>query len=113
MVGFLGKRPDHSLSPILTIGIFLFGYDTGLGGGVIALKTFSNSFGITGSRTHIAKLQGNVVSILQGGAFFGAMFGGFIEERLGRKYALMVGCVVFIVGGIVQVAVTKGISAGE
>jgi MFS family permease len=87
--------------------------DRGLGGGVIALKTFSQSFGITGTPTEIANLQGNVVSILQGGAFFGALGGGPVEERIGRKYALMVGCVIFIIGGIVQVAATNGISAGK
>ena len=80
---------------------------------MIALKTFSHSFGITGDKTHVAQLQGNVVAILQGGAFFGALGGGPIEERIGRKYALMVGCVIFIIGGIVQVAVTSGIGAGE
>jgi len=80
---------------------------------VIALKTFSESFGITGTPTEVAILQGNVVSILQGGAFFGALGGGPVEERIGRKYALMVGCVIFIVGGIVQVAATNGISAGQ
>jgi MFS family permease len=85
----------------------------GLGGGVIALKTFSRSFGITGTPTEIATIQGHVVSILQGGAFFGALAGGPTEERIGRKYALMVGCVIFIIGGIVQVAATNGISAGE
>jgi hypothetical protein len=39
----------------------------GLGGGVLVLPTFASSFNITGSATHIADLQGHVVSILQGG----------------------------------------------
>lgn len=121
----------YALALVGFLGIFLFGYDTvrrfiihtislklvlmeqGLGGGVIALKTFSESFGIHGTKEEIAVLQGNIVSILQGGAFFGALIGGPCEERLGRKWALMVGCVIFIIGGIVQVAVTQGISAGE
>lgn len=54
-------------------GIFLFGYDTGIGGGVLVLPTFAADFGITGSKEHVADLQGNVVAILQGGAFFGAI----------------------------------------
>ena len=85
---------------------------------MIALETFSKSFGIPLGTSpavaqHRAELQGNVVSILQGGAFFGAIIGGQIEDRIGRKYALMVGCVIFIIGGIVQTAITTGISAGE
>lgn len=118
----------YALALIGFLGIFLFGYDTGeldnhlrarielmagLGGGVIALKTFTDSFGIEGTPTEIANIKGWVVSILQGGAFFGAIGGGAIEDRIGRKYALMVGCVIFIVGGIVQVVATNGISAGE
>jgi hypothetical protein len=47
--------------------------EQGLGGGVIALKTYADDFGIHGTKTEIATLQGNVVSILQGGAFFGAL----------------------------------------
>jgi hypothetical protein len=39
----------------------------GLGGGVLVLPTFASEFNITGSATHVANLQGNVVSILQGG----------------------------------------------
>lgn len=58
---------------IICLGIFLFGYDTGIGGGVLVLPTFAADFGITGSKQHVADLQGNVVAILQGGAFFGAI----------------------------------------
>lgn len=54
-------------------GIFLFGYDTGIGGGVLVLPTFAADFKITGTPQHVADLQGNVVAILQGGAFFGAI----------------------------------------
>lgn len=112
------NRPWHAhsrayaLALVGFLGIFLFGYDAGLGGGVIALKTFSTTFGIVGGPEEVARLQGNVVSILQGGAFFGAIFGGQVEDYIGRKYALMVGSVIFIVGGIIQTAVTSGIGAG-
>lgn len=100
------------------MGIFLFGYgglcvvtsnpDTGLGGGVLAVKSFQRSFGLVKADgkavDNIRDLQGNIVSILQGGAFFGAIAGAPLESRLGRKKALMVGCVVFIIGGVLQTA---------
>lgn len=54
--------------------------------------------------SNISTLQGNIVSILQGGAFFGALFGAPMEDRLGRKIALMIGSVIFIIGGVVQTA---------
>lgn len=67
----LVKRPwnAHSRAYFLAVigfmGIFLFGYDTGLGGGVLVLPSFARDFGITGTATEVANLQGNVVAILQ------------------------------------------------
>ncbi|KAI9635769.1 sugar transporter [Dioszegia hungarica] len=84
------------------LGIFLFGYDAGLGGGVLVLPSFASDFGIEGTAEHVADLQGNVVSIFQGGAFFGALGSSPIMDKMGRKWSLMVGCVVFMIGGIVQ-----------
>jgi hypothetical protein len=50
LVGFLGTYRSHIQWRMTYVveGIFLFGYDTGLGGGVIALKTFQVQFGIKG-----------------------------------------------------------------
>jgi hypothetical protein len=50
------------------MGIFMFGYDTGLGGGLIALPSFSKRFGLSVLKdTELANAKGNIVSILQGG----------------------------------------------
>lgn len=52
--------------------------DTGLGGGVLALPTFQSEFGLIDDKgvavPNLSALQGNIVSVLQGGAFFGAIF---------------------------------------
>jgi hypothetical protein len=46
----------------------MFGYDTGLGGGLIALPAFKNDFGFNNLDPQtLADTKGNVVSILQGG----------------------------------------------
>lgn len=47
--------------------IVLFGYDTGLGGGVIAQPAFIRDMGITATGKPLADIKGNIVSILQGG----------------------------------------------
>lgn len=133
------RRPWHAhsrsylLASVGFLGIFLFGYDTGLGGGVIAISAFSKSFNITANHTpqQIADLQGNIVAILQGGAFFGAIIAAWINDWLGRKYSLMgkfkliclsswyseigtnllsVGCWIFIIGGIFQTAASSQLS---
>lgn len=72
------------------MGIFLFGYDTGLGGGVIKLPGFIKDYGIEGSATYKANLSANIVSILQAGAFFGALGAAPFSNWLGRKWTIMV-----------------------
>lgn len=58
----------HSYSPKLyTERRYTDSHSQGLGGGVLVLPTFASEFGITGTATEVANLQGNVVSILQGG----------------------------------------------
>jgi len=52
------------------MGIFMFGYDTGLGGGLIALPSFAQRFGLAAldpKSQELADKKGNIVSILQGG----------------------------------------------
>ncbi|GMK56155.1 hypothetical protein CspeluHIS016_0212110 [Cutaneotrichosporon spelunceum] len=106
--GFMANSRAYLMAAIGFLGIFLFGYDTGLGGGILGLPTFQREFGLVDENgkpvPNLATLQGNVVSILQGGAFFGALFGAPMEDGLGRKRGLMVGCVIFIIGGVIQTA---------
>jgi MFS family permease len=51
-----------------------------------------------------------VVSLFTGGAFFGAMFAGPAGDRLGRRLTILIGALVFIIGGIVQTS-AQNISA--
>ncbi|GMK57703.1 hypothetical protein CspeluHIS016_0405370 [Cutaneotrichosporon spelunceum] len=106
--GFFKNSRAYVMAIIGFMGIFLFGYDAGLGGGVLALPTFQKEFGLVDASgkpvPNLSTLQGNVVSILQGGAFFGALFGAPVEDRFGRKKALMVGVIIFLIGGAIQTA---------
>ena len=45
-----------------------------------------------------------VTSITSGGAFFGAIIAGMTADRFGRKGAIYAGCVLFIVGAVLQAA---------
>ncbi|KAG7558181.1 hypothetical protein FFLO_02908 [Filobasidium floriforme] len=84
------------------MGIILFGYDTGLGGGVIAQPAFIRDMGITATGKPLADIKGNIVSILQGGSFFGALGAAPLSNAIGRKRSLMIGCAIFAVGGFLQ-----------
>ncbi|EJC99405.1 sugar transporter [Fomitiporia mediterranea MF3/22] len=87
-------------------GIVLFGYDTGVAGSVIAQDYFKQHFlsNPDGSidPKQVTALTSNVVSVLQAGAFFGALGSAPISARFGRKYTLLGFSLIFIVGAILQ-----------
>lgn len=45
-----------------------------------------------------------ITSITSGGAFIGALVAGLTGDKMGRKFAIYLGCVVFILGAIIQAA---------
>lgn len=53
---------------------------------------------------NLTNCSGAVVSVFTGGAFFGAMFAGYAGDRLGRKWTIMIGALIFILGGSLQTA---------
>jgi len=86
-------------------GIILFGYDTGIAGGVVSQKYFAEQFGLinpdgTVDTARDNALSSNVVSVLQAGAFFGALGSAPVSSRIGRKFTLLAFTVIFAVGAI-------------
>ena len=45
-----------------------------------------------------------ITALCSGGAFIGAIIAGLTADQYGRKIAIYVGCVLFIVGAILQAA---------
>lgn len=68
---------------------------------ILMLRTF-NTFSYMLSQAN--ECSGAVVSVFTGGAFFGAMFAGYAGDRLGRKWTIMIGALIFILGGSLQTA---------
>ncbi|KAF8915700.1 general substrate transporter [Mucidula mucida] len=86
-------------------GIVLFGYDTGVGGGVVNNSYFQKHFGMvkedgTQDKHRVNEVSSNVVSVLQAGAFFGALGSTAISPRIGRRYTLLAFALLFSVGAI-------------
>ncbi len=52
----------------------------------------------------LTKGSGAVVSVFTGGAFFGALFAGPIGDRFGRKLTILIGSIIFCLGGALQTA---------
>ncbi|USP73161.1 hypothetical protein yc1106_00435 [Curvularia clavata] len=108
-------------------GIF-FGYDTGWMGGVLNMDYFIKQY--TGAEYPDVKFPGVdhldsritdyrkstfviapwqqslVTSILSAGTFFGAIIAGDIADFIGRRITIILGCGIFVIGGILETAST-------
>ncbi|RMY07610.1 hypothetical protein D0868_05257 [Hortaea werneckii] len=95
-------------------GIF-FGYDSGYINGVTGSERFIEliegppppgtdpaDWALTGSHLSL------ITSILSAGTFFGAIIAGDVADIIGRKWTIITGCLIYIVGVILQVA-TNGL----
>ena len=113
-----------------------FGYDSAFVGTTIARESFETAFGVTPENAD--NISSNITSAFQAGAFFGAIFCFFCEsghlflndtqlsnvsifvhlliaatevtERFGRKWALQINVLTFIVGAIIMTAATHQLS---
>ncbi|KAL4940306.1 hypothetical protein BDV06DRAFT_230400 [Aspergillus oleicola] len=97
----------YVLTAVAYTGSFLFGYDTGVMGSVLALDSFKDDFNLpTGSTgfasSREAEISSNVVALLTAGCFFGAIAASFANDRYGRRYSLIVLSVIFMIGAAVQ-----------
>ncbi|KAK7332407.1 hypothetical protein VNO80_29158 [Phaseolus coccineus] len=81
------------------IGGLLFGYDTGVISG--ALLYIRDEFDQVDKKTW---LQETIVSMAVAGAIIGAAFGGWMNDKLGRKRSILVADVVFFLGALVMAA---------
>lgn len=81
-----------------SMGSVLFGYDLGVIAEVVASSSYKELFTPTDDET------GVVVSLFTGGAFFGAMFAGPSGDKLGRRGTIILGSLVFLLGGALQTA---------
>merc|ERR1712230_54108 len=95
-------------------GIFL-GYDSGYINGVTGSEKFIEliegprpsdvapaDYALSGSHLSL------ITSILSAGTFFGAIIAGDVADIIGRKWTIIAGCIIYIVGVVLQVA-TNGL----
>ncbi|KAF2733781.1 MFS quinate transporter-like protein QutD [Polyplosphaeria fusca] len=66
------------------------------------MDAFQHSFNLDPKSPHFSNLQGNIVSVLQAGCFFGALSSFYVSDKFGRKNALIIADIIFIIGSLVQ-----------
>lgn len=95
-------------------GIF-FGYDSGYINGVLPSPLFISNvenrpyqqvvdekIALRSSYTSL------VVSILSAGTFFGAIIAGDVSDRIGRKWTVILGCLIYMIGVVIQMITGAG-----
>ncbi|KAI8337009.1 general substrate transporter [Chlamydoabsidia padenii] len=80
-------------------GFLLFGYDQGVMSGVIATESFKVTMGNPNSA-----LMGAIVALYEIGCMAGALSTGKIGDMLGRRRTIRYGCLILIIGAILQTA---------
>ncbi|PKY05769.1 general substrate transporter [Aspergillus campestris IBT 28561] len=99
-VGLSGQRLLVSITFAATMGFLLFGYDQGVMSGIIDAKPFNDVF--TATRDN-STMQGVVTAIYELGCLGGALFILACGDWLGRRWSIMLGATVMLIGVIMQV----------
>lgn len=84
------------VSMFASLGSVLYGYDLGVIAGAVDSENFQSTFQPSGSE------QGAVVALFTAGAFFGAGAAGPVADKFGRRWTLLSGSVIFLLGGGLQ-----------
>lgn len=101
-----------AINCVAGLSIFFFGYDQGMMGGVNNAKDYIDIMGfgytatIDGSpNTPVitnSLLQGGIVSVYYLGTLFGALFGGWFGEKVGRIKTIALGAAWGVLGASLQ-----------
>ncbi|KAL4756517.1 sugar porter family MFS transporter [Aspergillus foveolatus] len=98
LVGMLKNPYVFMTCAFASLGCIMYGYDQGVMSPVLVMENFQNHFpGLMGST-----IQGWLVSALELGAWAGALFNGYLADRISRKYSMMVAVVIFTLGSGLQ-----------
>ncbi|KAF1822825.1 general substrate transporter [Dissoconium aciculare CBS 342.82] len=102
----------YLLCAFASFGGIYFGYDSGYINGVLGVVPFVKGIN-PNYNPNDPKIAGQdqalIVSILSAGTFFGALIAGDVAEFIGRKWTIIIGCLIYAIGVILQTAQSSGL----
>jgi MFS family permease len=97
----------HWIALVASMAAMALGYDTAVIGGTMSLESYKMTFGIDDSVSASVRdaAQANITSMFQlPGAFLGALLTFPIADKIGRRRAILMACLIFMVGGVMMTA---------
>jgi MFS family permease len=101
----------YLLCAFASFGGIFFGYDSGYINGVNASAVFVQLVEGSGAKALTSPHQSLITSILSAGTFFGALGAGDISDRIGRKWTIIVGCMIYMFGVAIQMITGPKVNA--
>jgi sugar porter (SP) family MFS transporter len=92
-------------------GIF-FGYDSGYINGVNGSSIFIEAVEGVGAEELSENNLTLITSILSAGTFFGAIMAGDISDWIGRKWTVIIGCAIYMLGVVIQMITSPSAALG-
>ncbi|EJT75713.1 hypothetical protein GGTG_05645 [Gaeumannomyces tritici R3-111a-1] len=101
--GHLGNSVRSiTIATAISMAGFLYGLDTGIIASTIAHSTFKRA--MYGAAMKNAAIQGGIVSAYYGGSAVGSAASGWTMDACSRRWSLLIGSAVSVVGAVVQAA---------
>ncbi|SPO28307.1 uncharacterized protein UTRI_04704 [Ustilago trichophora] len=108
----------YVLTALACTGGLLFGFDISSMAGIIASPNYLTYFGPADQTVECpdrpgalcnpgpsADVQGGITALMAGGSFLASLFSGIVSDRFGRRYAIFLGCIFWVIGSILTCAV--------
>lgn len=105
----------YGITAIAVIGGGLFGFDISSMSAILPTQQYRCYFdseqpGRSVGRNHEPcagpkpNVQGGITAAMPGGSFVGALVSGYLTDKLGRRRAIQIGCMIWVIGSIISAA---------